>query len=547
VVKSSGFAKFKYNHTVEIGNPDCQIKEPNPITSCLNEAFLDFHTIFSSSPNRVEEYCRVNCSHIEGFDSGWERFCNLITSGSSITYQFHCLKNDFTEAFYISKICDGITDCSNQADEIGCPGRFYCNPNKTSEWVAQEKVCNNVKDCFNGTDECGTCQTEALSSAESLIRSKIIIAMTIAMGILIITINVTQGYKCFITTCSSKVKSIDKIFLMQIFFHDALMGVYLCSIFVATIVLKLKGNYCLLEVKWRASSYCSALGILFSFSSHGSLLAIASVSITRFLTCRNLVADIKKKAVITASSFLAFLNLVHSCLPLLPSNILQEIFRTDMFFTNLDKNPFFNKNPINRSRLAFVYEGLTQRKATNIYTIIDDLRNVTTEGEIFDVMEISYYGNTGLCVHNIFKPQESYKVYKLFYCTIVFLLLCIVSTAYITIIIKQRQSNNAVASNEIVPEQGPDSTSARLTLKVALMIGSQLICWIPFILTVLSLHYIANKPASPLVFEAFALLVIPINSFLNPIFYSELYKKVAHSIWVKWRQFVSFFLARGHN
>ena len=218
-----------------------------------------------------------------------------------------------------------------------------------------------------------------------------------------------------------------------------------------------------------------------------------------------------------------------------------------MFFTNLDRNPFFNENPINRSRLTTVYEGLTQRKATDIYTMIDDLSNVTTKREIFDVMEISYYGNTGLCVHNIFKPQDSYKVYKVLYCATIFLLLCIVSTAYITIIIRQRRTNNAVATNEQRPatnEQGPDSISARLTLKVALMIGSQLIAWIPFIVTVLCLHYIANKPASPLVFEAFALLVIPINSFLNPIFYSELYKKVAQWVWVYWRQFVSFILER---
>jgi hypothetical protein len=145
-----------------------------------------------------------------------------------------------------------------------------------------------------------------------------------------------------------------------------------------------------------------------------------------------------------------------------------------MFFTNLDKNPFFDKNLINLSRLAFVYEGLTQRKATDIYTMIDDLRNVTTKGEIFDVMEISYYGNTGLCVHNIFKPQESYIVYKLIYCTIFFLLHGIISTAYI---MKQRQSNNTEAPNGIAPEQGPDSTSTKLTLKVSLMIGSQLIGW----------------------------------------------------------------------
>ena len=170
--------------------------------------------------------------------------------------------------------------------------------------------------------------------------------------------------------------------------------------------------------------------------------------------------------------------------------------------------------------------------------MVNDLSNATTKEDIFDIMEIGYYGNTGLCIHNIFKSQGSYEVYKVLYCLAIVLLLSIVSATYIQILLKQRKSIRAVAPDAATREQGEDSITSRLTLKVALMIGSQLACWISFIMTVLYFQYIAKKPASPMVFEVFALVVIPINSFLNPVFYSELYKMVMQAIWVKWRQFV---------
>ena len=85
-----------------------------------------------------------------------------------------------------------------------------------------------------------------------------------------------------------------------------------------------------------------------------------------------------------------------------------------------------------------------------------------------------------------------------------------------------------------------DSTTSVLTLKVALMIGSQLSSWIPFLLAALYFQYITHKPASPMVFEVFALVVMPINSFLNPVFYSKTYKKVHPAVYAKWRQLRNF-------
>ena len=509
--------------------------ESNPVSSCLeNDEVIEAHHLrFQNSPTEVLfEFCRQNCSHINGFDDGWERYCQNIFAGISYyLYGFACNSTNTMETYALSQVCDGETNCVNGADEFGCPlpDRFHCNPNVTAEWVHIDKVCDSVKDCSNGADECGTCEFEALSSSQFLIQSRIIVAVTSIMGIVIIVLNLKEGYKCYITSCASKIKAIDRIFLLQIFLYDGLMGMYLCSVVLASIVLKVKGDYCLLEQEWRSSTFCSALGVIFSVSSHGSLLAIAAVSITRFLTCHSVLTEISNRAVIVLSIIGACCNIFHSVLPLLPINEIQDTFRTAIFFKNLNENPFLNKSsPFNRSYLTELYNKIFQQEGEHdIYEMSQKLSNITTKHEIFDLFEIGYYGNTGLCVHNIFKDHgdnSTYRIYKILYCTILLVLLIIVSIAYIKIVLKQRSS--AQASNL----HADGSISAALTLKVALMIGSQLACWIPLIITVWYFQYLSLSHASPMVFEAFALVVMPINSFLNPVFYSELYKKVIESV-----------------
>ena len=520
----------------------------NPIEICLVEVYREFYYLFYYSATRVAEYCQANCSHVENFDDGWARFCSHISKGYRIDYEFVCDEESVmtqldAPRFHISQICDGKYDCDNQYDEMGCPlsDRFYCSPNQTAEWVHVDKVCDNVKDCFNGTDECGVCQFEVLSSSEFLIQSKIVLALASIMGLLIISLNVNEGFRCWAMTCSSKIKAIDRVFLLQIFFYDILMGGYLCFIVIAAVVLKLKGDYCEIEQQWRASMFCASLGVLFSFSSHGSLLAIASVSITRFLTCHSFLLEIRKSTVIISSMFLTGLNLFHSILPLLPVPHIQDSFRTDLFLTNIVDNPFFDTNPVNISRLKYVYEGMLNRSSdTDVHTMINDLSNLTSRSDIYEVLEIGYYGNTGLCVHNIFKDQDyqkSYKVYKILYCTVLLVLLVIVSVAYIMIVWKQRKSSMATRPAGSQPTDHGSAASA-LTLKVALMIGSQLVCWIPFIMTVLYFQYVTSKTPSKMVFETFSLVVVPINSFLNPLFYGEKYRKVVEAVRRKWGQFL---------
>ena len=115
--------------------------------------------------------------------------------------------------------------------------------------------------------------------------SKPVLVVTIFMRLSIVIINLVEGYKCYHSKPHSKTGHIDRIFCLQIFSYDLLMGVYLCCIILAAAVLRIKGDYCLLDRKWRAIIFCSTLGVLFSVFSHGSLFTVAFVSTVRCLTC----------------------------------------------------------------------------------------------------------------------------------------------------------------------------------------------------------------------------------------------------------------------
>ena len=133
-------------------------------------------------------------------------------------------------------------------------------------------------------------------------------------------------------------------------------------------------------------------------------------------------------------------------------------------------------------------------------------------------------------------------MYKLLYCIALTLLLVTVLVTYVLIVMKNRKSQARVAAvqgqgagNQENQEVNP---STSLALKVVLMIGSQLSTWIPFIVTTIYFQYFTQNPAPPFVFEVFALVVTPLNSFLNPVFYSDFYKRVMEWLWRIWRSHV---------
>ena len=515
----------------------------NPLMSYLGD-FLEVSYVYSGPS--AAQICQTLCTNTTEL-TNWKHFCPHMRFVDKRYYNglfFFCETNntdDSAESYHLIDICDGKVQCTNNADEVDCPDRFYCSKDEeTLSWIDEGRVCDQRKDCKTGIDECSGCVMEGLASSEFLVNSKIVAAFAIIVGLGIIVINISVGLKTFHTESSSKAAEIDRILRLQICFYDCLMGFYMISLIVAAVKLRLKGNYCEFDEEWRSSLSCELLGITFSVSSHGSLLVIAIMSILRCLKCTmGNTIDLSIKTVIIMSFIVSLLNLFHAVLPTLPVHEIQSFFRTSIYLTAVERNPFITARE--GSAMIEQVENIHRHYFHNSSPSIDVLRmvadlkhaNITSDDGIFEVSDICYYGNTPLCISNIFKMQQSYQVYKISYCIVISTLLAVMSAAYITILHKAKRCQQEVG-------QAAHENTSRLAVKVSLMIISQILSWVSFIVAVIVFTWVLRYPPPAKLFEIFALIVIPANSLLNPIFYSELYKTIG----VTFMKFVHSFKMR---
>ena len=432
-------------------------------------------------------------------------------------------------SYPLKYLCDGKIHCSNSADELGCPGRFYCSVDETVTWINESLVCDRKKDCTNGKDECSGCTVDGSESVEFMVESKLIAGLASFGSLSIMILNISVGLTNFYENPTSKAARIDRILRLSICFYDFLMGVYLFFMIVASIVLKVKGDYCQSDEDWRAGVPCMMLGVTFSVSSHGSLIVIGIMSILRCLKCSlGFSFELSTRTVRIVTVIVFLLSFIHSIVPILPFYQLQNFFRTSMILTAVENNPFITSREgpdmiKNVQRIHSHY--FNNSSSTDTIRILADLRNanITSDNTIFDFADIGYYGNTPLCISNVFKVQSNYHTYKIVYCVVVALLLTTITASYIIIVLKTRSSRHQAGT------VNNDNTS-QLTLKLSLMIISQLVSWVSFIAAVIILAYTDENPPAKM-FEIFALIVIPINSLLNPIFYSTMYKNITTYLW----------------
>ena len=188
-----------------------------------------------------------------------------------------------------------------------------------------------------------------------------------------------------------------------------------------------------------------------------------------------------------------------------------------MSFSN---NPFFKEYEADELiRKYLVYYG-ENASVPSTYTMLEHLNKASTGGHMFDPQELGYYSSSSLCIHNIYSHQESLLIYRIPYMITITILLLATSTSYISIV---RHANNISRHvNQMAANQNR-AGSNDLSLKVMLMIGSQLVCWITVMILTIVFSY--RLVASRLLYQVTAVIIFPLNTYLNPIFNSFLYKK----------------------
>ena len=505
------------------------------IQICLQVKFFETINIlsFRDEGKDVSKWCQANCN------SSYSQFCDQITlhKGEFWGITFKCDVNNkkTVEIKYldVKTICDGVVNCEDMTDEIACPGRYYCKDvaNGTNFWVDSSLICNLHKDCPLGDDECQDCTGKGtagmgVESDTQMIQHTSIKVLIISESILILGLNIVVVWDISTKVTASEFVKVDRIAVISLCVYDTLMGIYLGYIFIKSIMFS--GDYCLNDYQWRSSLQCKILGVVFTLSAHGSLLMIAMISVTRWYKCV-LGREISLQKATYVLLLLHITNIAHSILPIIPLSSLQDVFRAYMSFSN---NPFFKEYDAGELiRKYLVYFGINTT-VPGTYTMLEHLNNASTGGNMFDPKELGYYSYSALCIHNIYSQQESLLIYRIPYMIATTILLVATSTSYISIIMhayKTSRNVNQMAANAIPAAR----TSTDLSVKVMLMIGSQLACWITVMILTVIFSYIMVAP--PQLYELTAVLIFPLNSYLNPIFNSFLYKMIITKVdsWMK--------------
>ena len=456
---------------------------------------------------------------------------NFVYGFSELFVAFRCstVKNDELTVVATDVVCDGKFDCHDKSDELYCLGRFYCtNPDsEVVSWIPQSAVCNSYKDCENGIDECSNCSDSLLSSDQFLVRNHGIFTWLVLSCIFNLIMNPLSAWKDF----NSKWKNqpmyinVDKILKLQICFYDVAIGFYLLSLVIANI--KFYGQYCMFDQEWRYGWICKSLGILYNFSSHGSLLTVFLMSLTRAYKCTYSFSEgLSLKSIVSLSIVLAIMNISHSVIPVLPIEEIQNIFRVMMPFSQ--SNPFIMNEFNNLSHVNRIHSKYFGEKATDkgLFEKIEALKLITNTPEIFDYKELSFYSWSPVCVQDIYGFREPLEVYKRMYITIIFAILISITYFYIIIF------KVSIRSRRRVNPVGEDDYEMDLWAKVTLIIGTKLISWLT-ILGAMVYYNLTKKYVPNGWFEITAICILPINSLLNPVFNTDLLKSLRKVVVVR--------------
>ena len=501
-------------------------EQPNngTFSSCLTETKILAKSAGDCVPEEMQLLCISTCigfeTHCPRID--WKAYCDTMPA-MAIFYKCsdteHIINTVNAQGYgIVDRICDGVIDCSTLVDELNCFNRFYCFDGSRS--VDKSQVCDAAPDCPDLSDECQGCQTDGLSTDKEFIDNVYLRWFTILQCIVIIVLNCKAGVGYVRSKKKTKIGKIDRLLCTSLAVFDLLMGVYLLFIVIKILYYNFQGPYCVHDLEWRSSLGCASAGIIFSISTHGSLLTAMAMSVTRCYTCVRPFAEHHYKLTVIVLALLQTTSTMLFIIPVLLVNIIQDLSPTTVIFK--DNKIVSRANDSLLKAILTAYKGEDFKvESLGGSEVIAALGNMTSDSSMFDVSHYQrFYSSSPLCI-NI--QHSNIAVVNIIYVVVIGGIIGAVSLSYIIIAITTKKIE--------VPAQGNEAKSIEtkermqfLSLKVTIIIIAQIICWVPILITsVLSLFDIK---ISPFLYEVAAIIILPLNSVFNPILYTNLLKEL---------------------
>ena len=491
------------------------------LTRESKSSFFECRTKFNHSTTAITCDSRPECRDFsdECHCSNPPRFCN-----------------DSCHSYFPmgDRYCDGIedpawqyinrSDCPRGFDELFCPTRFKCNATgKISIDVLQ--VCDKKPDCDDNSDE-NTCHTTTrissiFSSDAEMIANLAIKSAFWVMGILVM---VGNSYVIITTIAFLKTKqtlegiNFQHFIILNISIADFIMGVYLVTI---AYDVAFSGFYGEVDRDWRSSLTCSIIGSLAVISSETSCFLMVVLTAFRLKTIvkamKSMNASLRpwKICIIAAWVLSFFLGIV----PILPQT--SEYFLHSFSYSSPFQNDTWHKTTLDRFACRVsALSNTTIEFAGNRFQSVESFLARSFPNNA-SVKLFGYYGETSVCMPRFYVGYgESSWEFTLAMITVNFLNFFFIAVSYFVIYKHSTSSSTNLGTNRL------NYRATTMQKRIARIIATDFCCWIP----ICTMAYARlGVEFSDIAYQVSAVLLLPINSAMNPILFSPLLDKLVES------------------
>jgi len=431
----------------------------------------------------------------------------------------------------LRKYCDGVypPDCIDQSDETNCSEKthFYCE-NGDPLFVQRYKVLDGKRDCSDFSDECppNLFAESALSSRDELIKSSFLKIMIWIMMISAVNGNVAVMLISFTNLkrimkkpqqSRSNVNMVNNLLILNLACADFLMGVVLLTVGVKT--TQFSGNYCHEDKTWRASSHCSAIGVMTVLSSESSVLTLLCMASYRcYVVFKPFESrSIKLRVLLCWITLIWVTSFVVALVPLAES--LSTVMVTRMLTSD---NPFFSSDTITFSELNKFSVRIQHLKTFTTHVETNTWQDVmrflkTTHFEYIPENRgfFGYYSHSGVCMPKLYRVRsDDVGSNALSSVVITFNFIALLYIALMYLAIYKRTTGNAVSSSTVQRQK----QAGKISRKITLLIVTNMCCWMP--VCVMTFISMSGVVLNPLAYAISAVVLLPINSSLNPVIYT---------------------------
>ena len=447
------------------------------------------------------------------------------------------------------QVCDLVDDCGDFSDEINCTNHMTCENTVGSlqkQLVSVSQTCDGKHDCYDLSDECNEhCGREILGTW-------VLKGVCWLMGIFAILFNTFALVKATLTLRDSHSTSLltlhSKVLLSLISIGDLLVGVYLTWLSVYDSIV-FGSSYCRHQVEWLTSSTCSTLGVVSTVGLQLSLFSMTALTIVRFVALFSPSMSIAKR--INKQTILKMLptmiaiiagSFIVALLPLAPS--LKDYFVQGIYYDPAYKVFIGFPNKVKHIKVLQAYYDSANITLDLTWDEIDSLVDGMFSRTYGDLSRrnVNFYGNNGLCLFKYFVPsvesersQDSLKRgdihgqgNEMVWLMLLINFFCFVTIAvlYILMIIKEKPSS---VERDHDHEFDQEKQSRTLQKRITVLISTDFLCWIPFIV-VCTLHNLLLIDATGW-YVSFAMIVLPLNSVINPLIYDSTVQRYLQRKW----------------